>query len=176
MNGFFTTNPKIFILQEYRIIMSSDKNDFGDESSRLSIHVWENSDEERLQSVLLVFAIGVLLILHAIQDVYLMRWRGITLLLLRTALLFIKADVEPFPLACDPCCDFTCENGYCWTWSCFCFQKSIKSQKIVTLNAQAFFASIRVVHSHQLKTSQSCVRCHGICYCYPGCGICQLWL
>ena len=36
----------------------------------------------------------------------------------------------------------------------FVFKSQLRSQKIVALNAQAFFASIRVVHSHQLKTSQ----------------------
>ena len=86
----------------------------------------------------------------------------------------LKADIELFPLACDPCCDLECsKDGYCWTWSCLFFEYSWKNPKVccgdrwscLCVNGQTEFPPTATF-------PMACIQCYGLCYCYPACGVC----
>ena len=86
----------------------------------------------------------------------------------------LKVGLEKFPLSCDPCCDTSCsQGGYCWTWSCICFQYSIKKPEVCCGER----SNCLCIHSAcsfppAADFPSALVSCYGLCYCYPKRGIC----
>ena len=86
----------------------------------------------------------------------------------------LKADLDLFPFACDPCCDSSCsQGGYCWTWSCGVFQCSWKKPDACCSSREnCLCVQSECQFPPTANFPSACVYCHGLCYCYPSCGIC----